>query len=69
MIKLLKGFKFCETELTLTDGEDLRLLDSFKLWAEQIFGWYYFVDRSVYVPSLDGHGGHYMNKRIKKEIN
>ena len=61
-------FKFCESELTLTDGEDLRLLDSFKLWAEQIFGWYYFVDRSVYVPSKDGHGGHYANKRIKKRL-
>lgn len=61
-------FNFCESELTLTDGEDLRLLDSFKLWAEQVFGWYYFVDRSVYVPSKDGHGGHYANKRIKKRL-
>lgn len=65
----IQGFiKFCENELTITDGEDLHLLDSFKLWAEQIFGWYYFVDRSVYVPSEDGHGGHYVNKRIKKRL-
>lgn len=60
--------KYCESELTLTDGEDLVLLDSFKLWAEQIFGWYYFVERSVYIPSKDGHGGHYENKRIKKRL-
>lgn len=65
----VEGFiEYCENELTLTDGEDLHLLDSFKLWAEQIFGWYYFVDRSVYVPSEDGHGGHYVNKRIKKRL-
>lgn len=65
----VEGFiKYCESELTLTDGEDLKLLESFKLWAEQIFGWYYFVDRSVYVPSEDGHGGHYVNKRIKKRL-
>jgi phage terminase large subunit-like protein len=65
----VEGFiSYCETELTLTDGEDLRLLDSFKLWAEQIFGWYYFVERSVYEPSEDGHGGHYVNKRIKKRL-
>lgn len=65
----IQGFiNFCENELTLTDGEDLHLLDSFKLWAEQIFGWYYFVDRSVYVPSEDGHGGRYVNKRIKKRL-
>lgn len=65
----VEGFiKFCESELTLTDGSDLRLLDSFKLWAEQIFGWYYFVERSVYVPSTDGHGGHYENRRIKKRL-
>lgn len=59
---------FCENELTLTNGEDLHLLDSFKLWAEQIFGWYYFVERSVYVPSHDGHGGHYERKQIKKRL-
>ena len=65
----IDGFiEFCENELTLTDGEDLHLLDSFKLWAEQIFGWYYFVERSVYVPSEDGHGGHYVKKRIKKRL-
>jgi phage terminase large subunit-like protein len=65
----VEGFiEYCENELTLTDGEDLHLLDSFKLWAEQIFGWYYFVERSVYVPSEDGHGGHYVNKRIKKRL-
>ena len=65
----VEGFiAYCENELTLTDGEDLHLLDSFKLWAEQIFGWYYFVERSVYVPSEDGHGGRYVNKRIKKRL-
>ena len=65
----INGFvAFCEEELTLTNGEPLHLLDSFKLWAEQIFGWYYFVDRSVFVPSPDGHGGHYVNKRIKKRL-
>lgn len=65
----IQGFvNFCENELTLTDGEDVHLLDSFMLWAEQIFGWYYFVDRSVYEPDPDGHGGHYVNKRIKKRL-
>lgn len=65
----INGFiDFCESELTLTNGEDLHLLDSFKLWAEQIFGWYYFVERSVYIPSQDGHGGHYERKRIKKRL-
>ena len=65
----IQGFiDYCENELTLTDGEDLKLLESFKLWAEQIFGWYYYVERSVYVPSEDGHGGHYVNKRIKKRL-
>ena len=65
----VQGFiAYCESELTLTDGEDLILLDSFKLWAEQIFGWYYFVERSVYQPSKDGHGGRYVNKRIKKRL-
>ena len=59
---------YCENELTLTDGSDLRLLDSFKLWGEQIFGWYYYVDRSVYVPDPDNHGGHYELKRIKKRL-
>lgn len=65
----VEGFiRFCENELTLTDGSDLHLLDSFKLWAEQIFGWYYFVDRSVYVPTPDNHGGHYETKTIKKRL-
>ena len=65
----IQGFvNYCENELTLTNGEDLFLLDTFKLWAEQIFGWYYFVDRSVYVPNEDGHGGRYVNKRIKKRL-
>lgn len=67
--KAVNGFiKFCERELTLTDGSDLKLLDSFKLWAEEIFGWYYFVERSVYVPDPGGHGGHYERKRIKKRL-
>ena len=65
----VNGFvAFCENELTLTDGADLKLLDSFKLWAEQIFGWYYFVERSVYEPDPNGHGGHYVKKSIKKRL-
>ena len=65
----INGFiEFCENELTLTDGGDLHLLDSFKLWAEQVFGWYYFVERSVFEPSPDGHGGKYVTKRIKKRL-
>ena len=61
----IQGFvNYCESELTLTDGEDLHLLDSFKLWAEQIFGWYYYEDRSVYDPDV----GHYVNKRVKKRL-
>lgn len=60
--------KFCEGELTLTDGSDLKLMDSFKLWAEQIFGWYYYVERSVYEPNPDGKGGRFVNKRIKKRL-
>jgi len=65
----INGFiKYCENELTLTDGSDLKLLDSFKLWAEQIFGWYYFVERSVYIPDQDHHGGHYENRQIKKRL-
>lgn len=60
--------KYCEKELTLTDGSDLQLLDSFKLWGEEIFGWFYYVDRSVYVPNEDGHGGRYVTKRIKKRL-
>lgn len=65
----INGFiKYCENEMTLTDGSDLRLLDSFKLWAEQIFGWYYFVDQSVYVPNENGHGGRYVTKSVKKRL-
>ncbi len=59
---------YCEGELTLTDGADLNLLDTFKLWGEQIFGWYYFVELSVYEPFANGHGGHYVNKTIKKRL-
>lgn len=65
----VKGFiRFCEHELTLTDGADLMLLDTFKLWAEQVFGWYYFVERSVYEPNPDGHSGKYVRKMIKKRL-
>lgn len=65
----VEGFiRYCEGELTLTDGSDLHLLESFKLWAEQIFGWYYFVERSVYVPSKENHGGHYEKRQIKKRL-
>jgi len=65
----VEGFiRYCEGELTLTDGSDLHLLESFKLWAEQIFGWYYFVERSVYVPSKENHGGHYEKREIKKRL-
>lgn len=60
--------RFCENELTLTDGSDLFLLDSFKLWGEQVYGWYYFVERSVYEPFKNGHGGRYVTKRIKKRL-
>ena len=60
--------RYCENELTLTDGSDLELLDSFKLWGEQVFGWYYFVERSVYEPNANGHGGHYVRKQIKKRL-
>ena len=67
--EIVEGFiEYCENELTLTNGEDLHLLDSFKLWAEQIFGWYYFIERSIYVPSKDNHGGRYVRKRIKKRL-
>jgi phage terminase large subunit-like protein len=65
----IEGFiRYCENELTLTDGSDLHLLDPFKVWAEQIFGWYFFVERSVYVPNEDGHGGQYEKRRIKKRL-
>lgn len=65
----VEGFvRYCENELTLTDGADLRLMETFKLWAEQVLGWYYFIDRSVYVPSKNNRGGRYVNKRIKKRL-
>ena len=65
----INGFiAFCENELTLTDGGNLTLLDTFKLWAEQIFGWYYYVERSVYEPDPDGHGGHYVTKSVKRRL-
>jgi phage terminase large subunit-like protein len=67
--KAIDGFiAFCENECTLTDGSDLYLLDTFKLWAEQIFGWYYFVERSVYEPNPDNHGGQYVRKKVKKRL-
>ena len=67
--KAVEGWiAYCENELTLTDGSDLNLLDHFKLWGEQVFGWYYFVDRSVYEPNPDGHGGRYVQKSIKKRL-
>lgn len=65
----VEGFiAFCENELTLTDGSDLELLDSFKLWAEDIFGWYYFIEKSIYEPNPDGHGGHYVRKQEKHRL-
>lgn len=65
----VEGFiSYCENELTLTNGDDLKLLDSFKLWAEQIFGWYYYVERSVYEPDPDGYGGRYVTRSIKKRL-
>ena len=60
--------KYCEEELTLTDGSDLNLLDTFKLWGEQIFGWYYYVEKSVYTPNETGHGGRYVKKTIKRRL-
>ena len=65
----VEGFiQFCENELTLTDGADLKLLETFKLWAEQIFGWYYFEERSTYEPNPDGHGGHFVKKSVKRRL-
>lgn len=67
--RAMDGFvEYCENELTLTDGSDLELLDTFKLWAEEIFGWYYFVDKDVLVPNYDGIGSHYVRKRIKHRL-
>ncbi len=68
-INAIEGWiKYCEKEMTLVDGTDLHLLDTFKLWGEQIFGWYYFVEQSVYEPNEDGHGGHYVKKTIKRRL-
>jgi phage terminase large subunit-like protein len=65
----VEGFiSYCENELTLTNGDDLKLLDLFKVWAEQIFGWYYYVERSVYEPDPDGYGGRYVTRSIKKRL-
>lgn len=65
----VEGFiKYCENELTLTDGSDLKLLDSFKLWAEEVFGWYYFLERSVFIPDGDNGKGHYEKRYIKKRL-
>ena len=65
----IDGFiKYCENELTLTDGSDFHLLDSFKLWAESLLAWFYFVERSIYEPNADGHGGHYVRKVICKRL-
>ena len=65
----VEGFvRFCENELTLTDGSDVKLLDTFKLWAEEIFGWYYFIERSVFIPGKDGVEGHYAKRLIKKRL-
>lgn len=67
--KAIDGFiEYCENELTLTDGSDLNLLDTFKLWSEQIFGWYHFELRSVYVPSKDSRGGRFVKRRVKKRL-
>ena len=67
--KAVEGWiKYCENELTLTDGSDLNLLDSFKVWGEQVFGWYYFVEKEVYKPYKDEPGGHYVTKTIKKRL-
>lgn len=67
--KAIDGFiKFCENELTLTDGTNLVLLDTFKLWAEQVFGWYYFEERSVFEPNEDGPGGRYITKKLKRRL-
>lgn len=65
----VEGFiQYCEHELTLTDGSDLKLLDTFKLWGEQLFGWYYFIEKSIYEPDEDGYGGHYVHRRVKKRL-
>ena len=60
--------RYCENEMTLTDGSDLELLDTFKLWGEQVFGWYYFIERSIPEPNPNGRGVHYVHKQIKKRL-
>src|SRR6266576_755530 len=65
----IDGFiRFCEAELTLTNGDKFFMLESFKLWAESLLAWFYFVERSVYTPHPDGHGGHYVRKLVKKRL-
>lgn len=65
----IDGFiNYCESELTLTDGQPVQVLPSFKLWAESLLSWFYFEELSVYEPFEDGHGGHYVTKRIKKRL-
>ena len=67
--KAVEGWiRFCENELTLTDGSAVNMLDSFKLWGEQLLGWYQYVDRSVYVPGEDGHGGHYERRKVRRRL-
>ena len=67
--RAIEGFiAYCENEMTLTDGGDLRLLPTFKLWAESLLSWFYFLERSVYVPSPDNHGGRHVTKRIKMRL-
>lgn len=68
-VNAIEGFiKFCENELTLTDGGDLNMLPSFKLWSEQVLGWYYFIERDIYVPGEDGTEGHYVRRVVKKRL-
>ena len=65
----VEGFiRFCESEMTLTDGQDLVLLDSFKLWAEEIFGWWYFIERSIFVQNENGRGGHFEKRKVKQRL-
>lgn len=59
---------FCESEMVLTDGSDLELLDTFKLWGEQLFGWFYYVEKTVYEPNASGRGGHFVRKSVKKRL-
>ena len=67
--RAVEGFiRYCEDELTLTDGSDVHMLLPFKVWAEQIFGWYYFEDRPIYEPNPNGRGGRYVTKSFKKRL-